>query len=109
MKELDALVKLIEETPTVKRYQTIESIIANNDALQRDYQALLKVQKQLVQQQVKKDKKLSKTKEQYQVILKRLESHPLFNEYLSLQDEINQDLQLIKKMIEDGLDLFNDQ
>jgi cell fate (sporulation/competence/biofilm development) regulator YmcA (YheA/YmcA/DUF963 family) len=108
MKELDALIHLIEKDPTVKRYQTIESIIASNDTLQRDYQALLKMQKQMVQQQVKKDKKLSKTKEQYQTILNRLESHPLFNEYLSLQDEINQDLQLIKKMIEDGLDSFND-
>lgn len=103
MRKLEELINLFESDERVKRYKLLEEKIQHNSSLLDDYQALLKTQKLLVQQTVSKHKNLELTEQKYMDQLKKMEGNVFFSEYIDLQNELNEDLQLIKKIIEESI------
>jgi len=103
MSKLNELVTLFNSDERVKRYQLLERFIQGDSVLLESYQSLLKTQKVLVQQTVSKHKNLEETEKKYMQQLHSLEDNVHFNEYIELQNELNEDLQLVKKIIEEAL------
>lgn len=99
LNKLDELLEEIKSSPLIKRFRELESIIDNNPKLQKDYQDLLEKQKKMVN-----SKEFKRT--DYQVLKADYESHKeglvnniIIDEYLELQQKINDDLQLIQDII----------
>ena len=67
--------------------------------MQEDYQQLLKLQKQMVQDETSKSKNLVISKKAYEIQREKLSSNLIIEEYLDLLDEINQDLQTIQEIL----------
>ncbi|MCF7925846.1 MAG: YlbF family regulator [Candidatus Izimaplasma sp.] len=103
MTKLDELIEAIQNEAAVKRYKKLEKIINNDSQLSKDYQALITTQKQVVNYEHKNDPRLKEAQKDYQIILEQLEQHPLFNEFIELQEWVNNDLKMLQAMIEDAL------
>lgn len=54
----------------------------------------------MVNKEYKKDSKLPEARENYDIQLQIVRSYPIIDEYLDLLDHINNDLALIKSIIE---------
>lgn len=104
MKSLESLIEKINKDETIKRYRELEKIINENKNLKIKLNALKQLQKQLIN--VKKiDKKAAviEVQKQYDDAYEEIQSYPLMTEYLNLQEEINDCVQYIVKVLEKGI------
>lgn len=100
LNKLDKLIRLIKEDDKVIRYQELERIIDQNINLHQMYHDLIALQKSMVQANHQKKQDYKIKKEQYETQLSKIQDYPLLSEFLSLQNEINDEIILIVNMIE---------
>lgn len=104
MSEKQKLIELIEENETIIRYKKIEVLINKDKKLKSKINQLKSIQKQLINaKEIQKTQAIEKFQSAYDVLLEEIESYPLMSEYLELQDEINQMLKDVLKIIEDKI------
>ena len=104
MSEIDKLLKLIEDDPVIKRYQSLEEKMNQSKDIKRQINQLKAVQKKLINaRHINKTEAVKQFEQEYDERLKEIEEFPLMAEYLSLQEEINDMLQSVLQIIEDGL------
>jgi len=104
MTEKDKLLQMIENDPTVKRYREIESKMNASKAVKRQINQLKAIQKQMINaRHIGKTEAVKQFEAAYDKQLEEIEAFPLMAEYLSLQEDINNMLQTILEIIEDGL------
>jgi len=95
---------MIKENPKIIRYKKIESIINKQKELKQMINELKTIQKQLVNaKEMHKTKSVDMFQQKYDQLLKQIETYPLMSEYLALQSEINDMLQAVKEIFEDGV------
>lgn len=104
MTETDKLLALIADEPVVKRYREIEAKMNQSKTVKRQINQLKAIQKQMINaRHIGKVEAVKHFEEAYDTQLEQIETFPLMAEYLSLQEEINQMLQTILQILEDGL------
>lgn len=105
MTEQEKLIKMLLEDEDIKRYKRIEMYINNQEELKQKFQELKAVQKQLVNaKHLHKEKAIEAFQTQYNTLYNEIESYPLMADYMALQGDINELMQTIVSIIEDGLD-----
>lgn len=102
MSKIEELIDLIKNDPLIIRYKKLEKIIDQDEQLKEDYNQLLTLQKKLVQNEYTNSSTLE-IQASYNQHLEKLHSHYLMGEYLELLENINNDLQLITKIIEEEI------
>ncbi len=105
MTEKEKLIQMILENEEIKRYKRIEKIINDNKELKMKIGALKSVQKQLVNaKEIQKPEAVRTFEARYQVLLDEIESYPLMSDYLALQSDINEMLQSIQDILQNGIE-----
>lgn len=102
LKKIDELVCLIKDTPNYKRYNELKSQMKNN----KEIMSLIKDIKKLEQSIVKKEYNkidINEEEKKLKELKNELESFPIYLEYSYLQEDLNNDFQNIKKIIEDSI------
>ena len=102
LKKIDELVCLIKDTPNYKRYNELKNQMKNN----KEIMSLIKQIKKLEQSIIKKEYNKLNTKEEekkLKELKEELKSFPIYLEYSYLQEDLNNDFQNIKKIIEDSI------
>lgn len=105
MTEKEKLIEMILQNEEVQRYKRIENIINNNKKLKAKINQLKALQKQLVNaKQVGKTQAISEFESRYQSLYNEIEEYPLMSDYLALQGDINEMIQSIQSIIEEGIE-----
>ena len=99
---------MIKEDKKVLRYQQLELLIDQNENLNQMYSKLIELQKRMVQANHNKTKDQQQNKELYNQQLEKIQEFPLLNEFLSLQNEINEEIIMIVKMVESEINKYFD-
>ena len=102
LKKLDELIELIKDTPNYKRYIELKDVMSKNN----DIMTLIKKIKKTEQSIVKKEYNKEDPKDEEDILKslkEELNSFPVYLEYSYLQEDLNNDFQNIKKIIEDSI------
>lgn len=100
---LDALIQALLNDETVKTFKTLEQKLLSHDDYKTLYEKLTTKQKRMVQAAHYKSKDYAEKKQEYDDLLNTIEQDPFISQYLDLQSQINDDLQLIIRLIEDEI------
>jgi cell fate (sporulation/competence/biofilm development) regulator YmcA (YheA/YmcA/DUF963 family) len=105
MSEKEKLIQMIETDEEIQRYKRIESLINDNKEISHKFNELKRVQKQLVNaKHIGKQEAILTFQAQYDAIYEAIEAYPLMSDYLALQSDINEMIQTIVSIIEEGLE-----
>mgnify|MGYP001092974801 CR=1 FL=1 len=105
MSEKDKLISMLQDHPVIKRYQTIEKVINENQTVKKKIQELKGIQKQLVNaKEIGKQRAVDAYQKRYDELYLEIENVPLMLEYLALQSDINEVLQEIQDIVEQGIE-----
>jgi cell fate (sporulation/competence/biofilm development) regulator YmcA (YheA/YmcA/DUF963 family) len=109
MNERDKLIQMVQSNESVKRYLKIEKIVNENPKIRSQIENLKTIQKQMINaRELGKNKAFQVFQEKYQFLLEEIENEPIMLEYFPLQSEINQLLEHILNIIENGLTIDKD-
>lgn len=104
MTEKEKLIEMIKNHESVKRYQAIEKVLNANEDLKSMINKLKTIQKQLINaKEIQKQKAIEHFQLLYDQLLEEIETYPLMSDYLALQGDINDMIQQITQIIEDGV------
>lgn len=100
--KLDELIELIKNTPNYKRYNNLRNEMSNNKEIMDIIDNIKKLEQSIIK---KKYNKLDFSEEEKEVdtLNKKLNEYPDYLEYTYLQEDLNNDFQNIKKIIEDSI------
>ena len=87
----------------VQEYQKYEKLVLNDEKLKQLEKELKVLQKKIVNQKAKQDDRVTKTIQEYQEKKAYYENHPLVDNYLYLQNEVNEILQTINQQMNNAL------
>jgi cell fate (sporulation/competence/biofilm development) regulator YmcA (YheA/YmcA/DUF963 family) len=105
MSEKEKLILMIQENEQIKRYKTIEKLINDNKEIKSKMNQLKSIQKQLVNaKHIQKEEAVKQFQARYDELLSEIENYPLMSEYMALQGDINDMIQAIQDIIEDGIE-----
>ena len=105
MTEKEKLIQMLLENEDIQRYKRIEKHINTNKELKAKFNELKAIQKQLVNaKHIGKVEAIKSFQERYDECLEAIESYPLMSDYLALQSDINEVVQTIINIIEDGIE-----
>ncbi|TNF09298.1 MAG: hypothetical protein EP317_01070 [Bacillota bacterium] len=105
MSEREKLIKMVLENEQIKRYKTIEKLINDNKEIKGKMNQLKSIQKQLVNaKHIQKEEAVKQFQVRYDELLSEIENYPLMSEYMALQGDINDMIQAIQDIIEDGIE-----
>ena len=96
VKKLNKITELLINSNEVKRYFRLEKVINDNPKIRDEYQKILKIQRESVRKNIFSG---------YNSIIDEFKNGVLIGEYLELIEDINNDLLMIKSIIEDGINL----
>ena len=100
--KLDELISLIKNTPNYKRYEELKSEMSNNKEIMNLVKNIKKLERSIVKKEYNKlDTK--KDEEELMILKNKLKEYPDYLEYTYLQEDLNNDFQNIKKIIEDSI------
>ncbi len=102
MKTLQPLIEALHEEPLVREYRALEARLLSDETLSSQYKQLLEAQKRLVRAEHKKED-ASNEKKAYETLKRQLSEHPLIDQYLTLQEQLNDEIRMLFQMIEDAL------
>lgn len=105
MSKIKELITLIKDDETIIRFKELENIIDHNRSIKTDFDELLHLQKIMVKKEFNKEKSFDQAKKKYDAQLNKVLQYPVIEEYLDLLDIINNDLSLIKSIIESEIAL----
>lgn len=95
---------MIKNNESVKRYQKIEKILNENEDLNSMINKLKTIQKQLINaKEIQKQKSIEHFEQLYNKLFEEIQCYPLMSDYLALQGEINDMIQQVTQVIEDGV------
>ena len=95
---------MIGSNEEIQRYKKIEKAINSNPELKAKINKLKALQKQLINaKHIEKREAILDLEKQYEVVLNEIEEYPLMSDYLALQGDINEMIQTIQSIIEDGI------
>jgi len=102
--EKEKLLEMVQNDERIKRYQAIEKVINSNKILKQKINKLKTIQKQLVNaKEIQKQKSIEHFQALYDELLEEIETYPLMSDYLALQGDINEMIQAVAEIIEDGI------
>lgn len=102
--EKQKIIEMIKNSEEIKRYKAIEKVMNENQDLKQKINQLKTVQKQLVNaKEIQKEKSVEHFQKLYDDLLDEIEAYPLMSDYLALQGDINEMIQAIAEIIEDGI------
>lgn len=105
MTEKEKLIQMIEEDEEIQRYKRIELAINQNRGLKAKFNELKSVQKQLVNaKHIGKKEAIDAFQTRYDALYEAIEAYPLMSDYLALQSDINDMIQSIVGILEEGLE-----
>jgi len=105
MTEKEKLIDMILQNEDIQRYKRIEQIINNNKKLKAKINQLKVLQKQLINaKQVGKTQAIAEFEKRYQELYNEIEEYPLMSDYLALQGDINEMIQSVQSIIEEGIE-----
>ncbi len=105
MTEKEKLIQMILNNENIVKYKKIEKIINKDIIIRQKIEKLKHLQKKLVNaKEFRQQEKINYLQHDYQALLNEIKEYPLMSEYLSLQEEIDEMLQTIKIIFEQGLD-----
>jgi cell fate (sporulation/competence/biofilm development) regulator YmcA (YheA/YmcA/DUF963 family) len=105
LSKLQELINQIKKDEQIIRFQELENIIDHNKSITTDYNQLLDLQKVMVKKEFEQSSSLPQAKEEYDIQLQKVLKYPIIEEYLDLLEIINNDLSLIKRIIEQEIAL----
>jgi len=103
MKTLEDLKKTLKDDETLKTFRSLEKEILDNPDYKAAYDDLLQKQQRMVQAEHKKAANLPALKREYDAALETLKTHPVIEQYLHLQEDINKDVQMLFSILETEL------
>lgn len=104
MESIDKILNEIEKNEKINRYKELETIINNDEDIKKLLDEAKRIQKELVHaKSFNKTNVHDKLTKEYDDIMQNLENIPLFMEYLDLQKEINDFLQVTADYIHKSL------
>ncbi len=105
MSEKDKLIQMIKENEIIIRYKKIEKIINEHEEIKSKIQQLKAIQKQLVNaKEIGKSEAVRTFQMKFDALYQEIEEFPLMSEYMALQSDINDMLQSIQDIIQDGIE-----
>jgi len=105
MTEKEKLIQMLSNDPEINRYKRIETMINEHKELKKKINLLKNLQKQLVNaKQIEKTEAIKQFQKQYDEQLDEIENYPLMSDYLALQSDINDMIQSIVDIIEEGIE-----
>jgi cell fate (sporulation/competence/biofilm development) regulator YmcA (YheA/YmcA/DUF963 family) len=105
MSEKEKLIEMIQNDAEIQRYKRIEQLINDHKELNQKFNELKRVQKQLVNaKHIGKKEAIDAFQAQYDSLYQAIEDYPLMADYLALQSDINEMIQTIVAIIEEGLE-----
>jgi len=100
----ERLVAMIRDADLVERLKRLAELIASDSQTMSRYGALLALQKRLVAADYKGDSVLAgRLRAEYEASLEGLSEDPAVAEYLSLLDELDDALQEVAAILNDGI------
>ena len=105
MNEKEKLIQMILQDEEIQRYKRMESSINNNKELKAKMNELKSVQKQLVNaKHIGKEEAIKAFQDKYDLLYQAIEEYPLMSDYMALQSDINEMIQSIVSILEEGLE-----
>ena len=99
LSKVDEIVKYIEESDDYRKYKEIEKKLENNSEIMDKVNSIKSIQKEIVKLEVEK-KDISDLEKAIEDILSILNTCPIYQEYIYLQEDLNNTFQSIKNIIE---------
>lgn len=97
--KVDELIELIKTDNSYKRYKEIVLQMKTNEDIMSAIKEIKQIQKEIVNLEYRK-KDVSALEEKYFLILDKLNSYPIYQEYTYLQEDLNNMFQSIKAILE---------
>lgn len=98
-----SLLGAIKASNTYQEYFQIEEKLKQNEEIHLLIEKIKEIQKQIVKEEyLKKD--ISTLEKEYEILLKKLETYPIYLSFLEKQKEVNTIFQTIKGNIEETFD-----
>ena len=105
MSEKEKLIQMILNDEEIQRYKRMEDAINNNKQLKAKMNELKSVQKQLVNaKHIGKQEAVKAYQAKYDTLYQAIEDYPLMSDYMALQSDINEMIQSIVSILEEGLE-----
>ena len=99
LEKVDEIVKYIEESDSYKKYKEIEIRLENDSDIMDKVNEIKSIQKQIVKLEIE-DKDIKHLEKEIEEILSILNTYPIYQEYIYLQEDLNGTFQSIKTIIE---------
>jgi len=101
--KINELIDLIGEAEEVKRFKSIEEELNQNEFVKNKIEDFKNLQKRIVIYESHQNVIPDDVNERYQLLYNELLEIPIYNEYITLQKEINELLQEITTIIEEEI------
>jgi cell fate (sporulation/competence/biofilm development) regulator YmcA (YheA/YmcA/DUF963 family) len=98
--KINELMTLLSNEEAIKRYKSIEKALFTNDYVKNKIENFRKLQKRMAIYESKTQKIPLEIQERYELLFNELQDIPIYNEYITLQAELNDLIQLITNIIE---------
>ena len=106
LKKIDELIELIKQSNDYKRYIELKDKMKSNKSIMSLISKIKKEEQSLVKKEYYKEDTF-KEKEKIKELKSQLESYPIYNEYIFLQEDLNNLFQNIKAIIESSIKKIN--
>lgn len=100
--KLDELISLIKNTPNYKRYEELKNKMSNNKEIMDLIKSIKKIEQSIVKKEYNKED-IKEDEKELEKLKNKLKEYPNYLEYTYLQEDLNNDFQNIKKIIEDSI------
>lgn len=104
-KKIDELINLFNNDEVIKRYKEIENSLNENEYVKMKIEEFRKYQRKIVIYESKNKEIPKEVNDRYELLYNELLEIPIYNEYLLLQQEINDLIQTVTNIIETELNL----
>ena len=102
IKKINELVSLIKETPEYNRYSELKESMSNNKEIMSLIKDIKKVEQSIVKKEYNKQD-IKEEEKELKILKDKLNSYPVYLEYSYLQEDLNNDFQNIKSIIEESI------
>ena len=97
--KINELMTLLSNEEAIKRYKSIEKALFTNDYVKNKIENFRKLQKRMAIYESKTQKIPLEIQERYELLFNELQDIPIYNEYITLQAELNDLIQWITNII----------